>query len=299
MYVTDIEVSHLELMKLRFGDHHPSLIEVDIMIRDIQQSKRIWSQINDLHTHDHLHHTTSKFAQVVQSMNTNNQHTLPLSLPSIIQQFHGVIISQEFWPTLPVPDTPLDQFQLPQCFQYILTAYSQLYHSIKSPRVLDWRLRDNLGMMTIEIVMQDGREKQLSVTPIQYGIIEKFDVTSEFNGTHKNIWSAGELAEELHIDEAQLHNYIQYWVEQSIIKQSRNSAHQVTYELNEWLGAADSDNVNVDVYSDNNLQTGSNSNQEQDAALETYILGIFNNFVTSVFTFMLIFVCLYCSGCIS
>jgi anaphase-promoting complex subunit 2 len=101
-YDTDNEVRLLEVLKRSFGAN--KFHECDVMIKDIDDGKRVDKMIHD-----------------------KNE--------SITPNFHGVILSKHYWPEIKDAETKV---KLPSDFMPYMDAYGTSYNSLKSNRKLTW-----------------------------------------------------------------------------------------------------------------------------------------------------------------
>lgn len=101
-YDTDNEVRLLEVLKRSFGAH--KFHECDVMIKDIDDGKRVDKMIHDKST-------------------------------SITPDFHGLILSKHYWPEMKDAET---QVKLPADFMPYMDMYGSSYNSLKSNRKLTW-----------------------------------------------------------------------------------------------------------------------------------------------------------------
>ncbi|GMI26136.1 hypothetical protein TeGR_g11717 [Tetraparma gracilis] len=136
---TDTSVQNLELLKLRFGA--PPLREGEVMIKDIDDSKRVLRAVRDkLAGHER------------EGPDINPQAT---------------IVSHCFWPALP----PAPAFKVPRAVRTHLDAYAKEYHVLKSPREIVWC--EGLGVVELAVEV-GGVEKEFSVDPFRATVIGHF-----------------------------------------------------------------------------------------------------------------------------
>jgi anaphase-promoting complex subunit 2 len=101
-YDTDNEVRLLEVLKRSFGAN--KFHECDVMIKDIDDGKRVDKMIHD-ENHD------------------------------IATDFHGVILSKHYWPEMKDVES---EVKLPEDFIPYMELYGDSYNSLKSNRKLKW-----------------------------------------------------------------------------------------------------------------------------------------------------------------
>ncbi|EQL38048.1 anaphase-promoting complex subunit 2 [Blastomyces dermatitidis ATCC 26199] len=135
----DLEVSLLELLKLRFGDS--ALQACQVMLRDVQSSERVDSSIRS-----------------DQKLENTEKSNMP--------ELHAKILSRLFWPTLQNP-----QFTVPPEIASLQQKYSAGFESLKQSRKLTWL--NGLGQVTVELDLED-RVFTAEVTTWQAAVIYAF-----------------------------------------------------------------------------------------------------------------------------
>lgn len=133
---TDRDVQTLELLKLRFGEE--SLQPCEIMVRDIEESKRV-------------------------NQNLLEQHQSQ-SISSVFVD--ATIVSQHFWPLL-----QSETFPLHPTTAKAVSQFQEAYHVLKNPRTLVWK--HSLGSVELAIEL-NGDERVFTVTPQQATVIQYF-----------------------------------------------------------------------------------------------------------------------------
>ena len=192
---TDREVHTLELLKLRFGE--PSMRQCEIMIKDIDDSKRILTNIQSS--------TASASNDTVD--------------PSFVD---AAIVSHIFWPKIQKEDfTHHDKIQTE------LEQFSVEYGKLKNPRRLVWY--HQLGTVELELEVleeelngdnaaNDGastknlpktRMKTIRCNPVQATLISHFEDQEE--------WSRADLAKETGVSENVLHKRMAFWINQRVV----------------------------------------------------------------------------------
>ncbi|OJD16480.1 hypothetical protein AJ78_03335 [Emergomyces pasteurianus Ep9510] len=140
----DLEVSLLELLKLRFGDS--ALQACQVMLRDVQSSERVDLSI-----------------RADQKLKRTEHSSQPTdSAPEL----HAKILSRLFWPTLQNP-----QFTVPPEIASLQEKYSAGFESLKQSRKLTWL--NGLGQVTVELDLED-RVFTAEVTTWQAAVIYAF-----------------------------------------------------------------------------------------------------------------------------
>lgn len=117
-YNTDRDVQTLELLKLRFGEE--SLQQCEIMVRDIDDSKRINLNIRS---------TLAKQQQPQSAHDADSEKTPTAPSPLI----DATIVSQEFWPPFQG-----DDFALHPSVARDIGRYMKAYEVLRNPRSLSW-----------------------------------------------------------------------------------------------------------------------------------------------------------------
>ncbi|CBN77335.1 Putative subunit of the Anaphase Promoting Complex Putative subunite of the Anaphase Promoting Compl [Ectocarpus siliculosus] len=138
-YDTDKEVQNLELLKLRFGE--TSMHHCEIMVRDLEESKRV---------------------------NANVQDRLAQRQTGEAQKEDA---RQHFWPHLLGED-----MRLHPRMQDRLAAFGKAYSVIKNPRLLVWKKQ--LGVVELNLDF-NGVERSFSVSPLHATLIMHFEGKAE------------------------------------------------------------------------------------------------------------------------
>ncbi|KAI8583532.1 hypothetical protein K450DRAFT_221621 [Umbelopsis ramanniana AG] len=116
-YDTDNEVRLLELLKRSFGAN--KFHECDVMIKDIDDGKRVDKMIHDQND-------------------------------DIATDFHGVILSKHYWPEMKDAES---EAKLPEEFTPYMELYGDSYNSLKSNRKLKWL--PALAKANVDVVIGD------------------------------------------------------------------------------------------------------------------------------------------------
>lgn len=132
--VKDI-TDHLDLLKLRFGENEFSML--DIMIRDIQQSKITNEKIN-----------------------YNKEYS-----------FQSIILSHLYWPTISDDMSSHDNFKLPDSIANQFEKFNDEFSEVKKGRGL--KLLPNLGLVKLELDIK-GITQIFNVTPDKASVISLF-----------------------------------------------------------------------------------------------------------------------------
>jgi anaphase-promoting complex subunit 2 len=110
-YDTDRDVQTLELLKLRFGED--SLQQCEIMVRDIEDSKRLNANIS---------------SSLPPRPRATNAPSLPERIP-----IDATIVSEEFWPPF-----HKDAFAPHPRVEHDIKEFQKAYNVLRNPRSLRW-----------------------------------------------------------------------------------------------------------------------------------------------------------------
>ena len=138
----DSELTDLEMLKKRFGESNVHKCEV--MIRDVQGSKRINSAI-----HEHPFQT--------------NMMTL--------QNLKCLVVSSFFWPI------ESSTFTLPSHLNELFQEYTVQYTETKPSRKL--KFHEQLGSVSLTLEFENGSRTWDNVTPLQASIISQFNENND------------------------------------------------------------------------------------------------------------------------
>jgi len=144
-YDTDNEVRLLEVLKRSFGANR--FHECDVMIKDIDDGKRVDKMIHDKNR-------------------------------DIATDFHGVILSKHYWPEMKDVESKV---KLPEDFIPCMELYGDSYNSLKSNRKLKWL--PALAKANVDVEIGD---KMINVDLSPWGarILALFDMKREYMPTH-------------------------------------------------------------------------------------------------------------------
>ncbi|KGQ02025.1 hypothetical protein PAAG_11201 [Paracoccidioides lutzii Pb01] len=187
----DLEVSLLELLKLRFGDS--ALQACQVMLNDVQSSERVDSAIR-------------------AEQKLENKGNPPQSIDSM-PELHAKILSRLFWPTLQNP-----QFKVPPEIASLQAKYSAGFESLKQSRKLTWL--NGLGHVTVELDLED-RVFTAEVTTWQAAVIYAFQSphsspspTGPITPVTKTV---PELSQQLEMAPSLVHSACLFWVSKRIL----------------------------------------------------------------------------------
>ncbi|KAF4042388.1 Anaphase promoting complex (APC) subunit 2 [Phytophthora infestans] len=173
---TDRDVQTLELLKLRFGED--SLQQCEIMVRDIEDSKRLNGNVQST-----LERSGATAIVAVQGSSGEEAKELFAQPGAPSTRIDATIVSQQFWPPLQG-----DDFVLHPKVSKDIDAFKDAYHVLRNPRSLEWNT--SLGSVQLSIELE-GEEREFNVSPLQATMILYFE--------EKDRWSVEELATKLEI----------------------------------------------------------------------------------------------------
>uniref|UniRef100_A0A8C8D2X4 Anaphase-promoting complex subunit 2 n=1 Tax=Oncorhynchus tshawytscha TaxID=74940 RepID=A0A8C8D2X4_ONCTS len=184
-YNTAREIRNVELLKLRFGESHMHYCEV--MLKDVADSRRINTNIRE---------EESRLAEEEQP---------PLSLSAMI-------LSSEFWPTLKE-----EKMELPPLASQAMEAYTHRYEKLKAMRTLSWK--PHLGLVTLDVELEDRTLTNLTVSPIHAAIILHFQ--------DKSSWTLEELSGVLGVPQEMVRRKLALWQQQGVLKEEAGGRYSV------------------------------------------------------------------------
>ncbi|KAG7364668.1 anaphase promoting complex APC subunit 2 [Nitzschia inconspicua] len=249
---TDQEVHTVELLKLRFGEI--SMRNVEIMVKDIEDSKRIISNI----------HTNIKAKQRVIPVAEGREPADPI--------VDAAIISHIFWPTL-----QNQQFKPHARIQAQLDQFSTEYGQLKNPRRLVWM--NQLGSVQLELDVVEEKPdgtaaietREFSVAPLLATLISYFE--------DKDVWTAEELSNETGLAEHIIQKRMAYWINNRVIKQLHGQP--VRYEVATREHFMQHDHENAAAMEDDGMEGNAVSvlaqEEEEMEVFESYIVGMLTN----------------------
>ncbi|KAK1939949.1 Anaphase-promoting complex subunit 2 [Phytophthora citrophthora] len=239
---TDRDVQTLELLKLRFGED--SLHQCEIMVRDIEDSKRL--NLNVQSTIKNPDGTAS--AAVDQPEHPQDQST----------RIDATIVSQQFWPPLQDED-----FILHPKVSKDIDAFKDAYHVLRNPRSLEWN--SSLGSVQLSIELE-GEEREFTVSPLQATIILCFE--------EKDRWSVEELASRLEISDDLLLKHVSLWVNHGLVSFA-SGRKELVASASYQDTRCDDDSMIEEL----ETAVSQDAQAEEDLKmLETYIVGMLANF---------------------
>ncbi|KAK7416017.1 hypothetical protein QQX98_005468 [Neonectria punicea] len=192
------ETKVLGLLKKRFGEG--ALQNCDVMMKDIQDSKRVDARLNKT-----LRHNSDPEAESIT--------------------YHSKILSRLFWPSL-----PKDPFTVPPPVAEIQNRYEQGFEELKSSRKLSWL--DHLGSAIVKLDLED-RSIELECKTYEAAVIYAFqdDRASGDSGPQQKTFN--EIWEKLMIDEDLLELALRFWVGKKVLRNVGNQTYVVLERLDD------------------------------------------------------------------
>ncbi|KAF1313781.1 Anaphase-promoting complex subunit 2, partial [Globisporangium splendens] len=236
-YNTDRDVQTLELLKLRFGEE--SLQQCEIMVRDIEDSKRINLNIQS---------TRAKKAAAATS-DAASKPLVPVD---------ATIVSQHFWPPFQG-----DEFVLHPKVSSDIDEYKKSYEVLRNPRSLAWN--PSLGSVQLSIELQ-GVEREFSVSPLQASIVLHFE--------DQDRWEVEALAAKLEISDDLLLKHISVWINHGLLTFTPDRKVLIAA-----ASFQDARYDNDALIEEMETAVSSDAQEAEDLQmLETYIVGMLSNF---------------------
>ncbi|KAG7391471.1 Anaphase-promoting complex subunit 2 [Phytophthora boehmeriae] len=251
-YDTDRDVQTLELLKLRFGED--SLQQCEIMVRDIEDSKRL-----NINARSVLETPAEKAAAAAMARAGEEKEKysdrLGISQTSIVD---ATIVSQQFWPPLQG-----DDFTVHPSMAEGIDAYKDAYRVLRNPRSLEWN--PSLGSVQLSIELE-GEEREFTVSPLQASIILYFE--------EKDRWGVEELSAKLEVDDDLLLKHVSLWVNHGLVAFASGRK-----ELVASTSFQDTRCDNEPLADELETAVSSDAQEAEDLkVLETYIVGMLLNF---------------------
>ena len=198
------EIRLLELLKaLRFSAD--KLQACEVMLKDVQDSKRISATIND--------HSKQSF-------------TLPVPSASL----HTKILSSFFWPSLRE-----QEFRIPREIRALQDAYAERFESVKHNRKLKWL--NAQGRVTVSLDFEDRTVTERNVQTYQAAVIHAFQEPNPHEIDGPATRTVEMLQEALEMDKALVLNALKFWVGKLILREvETDSAFTVLERLDDGAG---------------------------------------------------------------
>ncbi|EFW22010.1 hypothetical protein D8B26_002105 [Coccidioides posadasii str. Silveira] len=201
----DLEISVLELLKLRFGE--AALQACDVMMRDVLDSKRVDAVI-----------------RADQKLESKQEHAHSMGRDTLehVPELNSKILSRLFWPSLS------DQnFKVPEEISSLQARYSTGFETLKPSRKLTWL--NSLGAVTVELDLKD-RVFSDEVTTWQASVIYSFQSPSSTSDSPVTK-SVSELAEQLEMSPSLVRSACLFWLSKRILTESAPEVYSVLETL--------------------------------------------------------------------
>ncbi|XP_029625148.1 anaphase-promoting complex subunit 2-like [Salmo trutta] len=238
-YNTAREIRNVELLKLRFGESHMHYCEV--MLKDVADSRRINTNIRE------------------EESRLGEEEQPPMALSAMI-------LSSEFWPTLKE-----EKMELPPLASQAMEAYTHRYEKLKAMRTLSWK--PHLGLVTLDVELEDRTLTNLTVSPIHAAIILHFQ--------DKSSWTLEELSGVLGVPQEMVRRKLALWQQQGVLKEEAGGHYSILEtgssrekpERGEML-------IDSDEEGDSNTTTQSEQREEKLQLFWAYIQAMLTNLET-------------------
>ncbi|KAH7376021.1 Cullin family protein [Plectosphaerella cucumerina] len=197
------EVKVLHLLKKKFGE--AALQNCDVMLRDIQDSRRVDSAIS-------------------RSMDETREATPGGTMPPTVA-YHTKILSRLFWPNL-----EKEHFLLPQPILEAQDRYAAGFEHLKSSRKLTWL--NNHGTATVHLELED-RTVDKECKTYEATVIYAFH--SEEGSSEPATRTVDELYMSLQLDDDMIRAALGFWASQRVLRETDTD----TWVVIERLDAVD------------------------------------------------------------
>ena len=138
-YDCDRETQSLELMKIKFGDD--DLIESQVMIKDVMNSRRTNTAVMNLASHK-------------------------------LSGLSALILSRHYWPSGSSPSLTNNKAGLlPAAVEELLNQYAELFKKMKPNQRLEWRRSEGVLLISVEM---KGESRDFRVSPIHVAVLNPF-----------------------------------------------------------------------------------------------------------------------------
>lgn len=211
----DQELRVLDLLKRRFGE--PALQNCDVMIKDIQDSRRLDAAIRKTWQQRKLEQKLLVTPVGPATRSTGNEND------SEATQYHSRILSRLFWPSL-----EREHFLLPAPIVEEQKRYEQGYENLKAGRKLTWL--NQLGQTRVELELTD-RTVTVDCSTIQATVIYAFQDETDGNSSSPVTKSEEDLYMELQMDEDLIAAALTFWVSKEVLRRVQPGVYAVVETL--------------------------------------------------------------------
>eukprot|EP00904_Undaria_pinnatifida_P000085 jgi/Undpi1/10077/HiC_scaffold_28.g12531.m1 len=242
-YDTDKEIQNLELLKLRFGES--SMHHCDIMVRDVEESKRVNANVHE---------------RLIQLQGQQGA----AGTKEEAQCLDAVMVSQHFWPHLLGED-----MRLHPSMQDKLAEFSKAYSVIKNPRLLVWKKQLGVVQLTLEF---GSVERAFSVSPLHATLIMHFEGKLE-------TWRLADLAKEVDLPPGVVSKKMMLWVNQGVISESPGPVYRLIRDQTQQRpGGEGMDAMALENNTEAAVSADAND-AESDKVIEQFLTGMLTNLV--------------------
>ncbi|WYZ34455.1 hypothetical protein EsH8_I_000731 [Colletotrichum jinshuiense] len=204
------EIRVLNLLKKRFGDN--ALQNCDVMIKDIQDSKRVDSIIS----------------KNIRTGYIGGPVRRSKDLPS----YHTKILSRLFWPSM-----DREHFILPRPVAEVQGQYDGEFEHLKSSRKLTWL--NNLGNATVNLELED-RTVEKECKTYEAVVIYAFQEGDEsYAGPLPVRRTVDQLEETLQMDDDLIRSALSFWASQRVLREIEPGTFVVIEKLDDDDNGAD------------------------------------------------------------
>ncbi|OLN94249.1 Anaphase-promoting complex subunit 2 [Colletotrichum chlorophyti] len=197
------EIRVLNLLKRRFGEN--ALQNCDVMIKDIQDSKRVDSIIS----------------KNIRTGYIGGPVRKSKDLPS----YHTKILSRLFWPSM-----DREHFILPRPVSEVQGQYDGEYERLKSSRKLTWL--NNLGNATVNLELED-RSVEKECKTYEAVVIYAFQEDETYSGPLPVRRTISQLEDDVQMDDDLIRSALYFWVNQRVLREIEPGTFAVIEKLDD------------------------------------------------------------------
>ncbi|KAI9666485.1 MAG: Anaphase-promoting complex subunit 2 [Bathelium mastoideum] len=201
----DKEIRLLELFKSRFGND--KLQACEVMLRDVQDSKRIFTTIKGMEEQS-------------------------FTLSSSSANLQTKILSSHFWPELRE-----DDFRIPQEILSLQEDYGKRFEQVKKNRKLQWL--NAQGRVTVRLELEDRTVNERNVQTYQASVIYAFQEPKSSSENNSNTRTVESLVQALEMDEALVRSALTFWLGKLVLREVAQDTFAVVERLDKDVGDED------------------------------------------------------------
>ncbi|GAV03513.1 hypothetical protein RvY_13922 [Ramazzottius varieornatus] len=188
------ETKHLKMMTKRFGE--TLLQKSEVMSRDAIESKQYQRKM-----------LSSKKLDA-----DSKALPLPCGPAKRVMPVRTLVISQNYW-----PEIRAEKMKVPEALQQAMGEYTALFEEVTASRTID--VRPELGHVTFELHLDEGRSMHVRCNPVYVAIILHF--------TQQSIWPLDQLAQQLGLSAIVLKRKLQYWQRRNVLEECEANVYSV------------------------------------------------------------------------